>query len=308
MTVPTLLDIAKVNGSDGLVGLIDETTKLLPEISGTTEEGTRLPGVGAARTIKGISYKTLVRTTLPTVGFRNANEGVTASKGSYENRTVETFIMNPRWECDKAVADRCEDGAAAFITLEAAGIMEATMQALGLQFFYGRSSDSKGHPGLINSIQAAYDVSAGGSGSDTSTLWAVKFGPKHVQWVWGEGGSLELSEVRTETIYDASNNPLDGYVQTMLSYPGVQVGSLWSLGRIRNIDGVAPLTDDLIFTLLSQMKVRPDVFFCTKRTREGLRQSRTATNASGTPAPTPVEVGGIPIAVTESLTNTETAS
>ena len=26
-------------------------------------------------------------------------------RGTYENRLVETFILNPRWECDKAVAE-----------------------------------------------------------------------------------------------------------------------------------------------------------------------------------------------------------
>lgn len=310
MTVPTLLDIAKINGSDGVVGLIEETSRLVPEISGMTEEGARVPGLGAARTIRGLNYKTLVRTALPTVGFRNANEGVTPSKGTYENRTVETFILNPRWECDKAVADRNEDGAAAYIALEASGIMEAAFQTLGRQFFYGRNTngDANGHPGLIDSIQAAYTVDATGAGVDTSSLWAVKFGPKHVQWVYGNNGQLQLGDVREETIYDADSNPLDGYVQTLLGYPGVQVGSIYSLGRIKNLDAGQPLTDDRIFSLLEVMKVRPDCFFCTKRSREQLRQSRTATNQTGAPAPLPAEVAGIPIVVTESLLDTETAS
>lgn len=310
MTLPTLLDIAKINGSDGVVGLIDETIRLIPEISGMTEEGTRVPGMGAARTISGLSYKTLVRTGLPTVSFRNANEGTDPSKATYENRTVETFIMEPRWECDKAIADRAEDGASSFIALEASAIMEATFQLLGRQFFYGRNTngDAKGHPGLIDSIQAAYTVDATGAGVDTSSLWAVKFGPKHVQWVYGNGGSLTLSDVRTESLLDANSKKYDGYVQTMLAYPGVQVGSVYSLGRIKNLDAGKPLTDDLIFSLLEVMKVRPDCFFCTKRSREELRQSRTATNATGAPAPLPAEVAGIPIVVTESLLDTETAS
>jgi len=73
MANPTLLDIAKANGSDAVVGLVDETTKAHPEIS-----------LGAARTVKGIQFKTLVRIALPSVGFRLANEGVVAGKGVYE--------------------------------------------------------------------------------------------------------------------------------------------------------------------------------------------------------------------------------
>src|SRR4051812_31372005 len=110
----TLLDIAKANGSDAVTGLIDETIKYHPELA-----------LGAARTIKGLSYKTLVRTSLPTVSFRNANEGVTVDKSNYENRNVECFVFTPRIQVDKAVADKYEDGPEAFIALEGAGVMES---------------------------------------------------------------------------------------------------------------------------------------------------------------------------------------
>ena len=137
MAVTTLLDIAKANGSDAAVGLIEEVQTYAPEVM-----------LGAARTIKGLSYKTLIRTALPTTAFRNANEGVAASKSTWENRVIECFTLNPRWECDKAVADRYEDGAQAFIALEADGIMRAAMLTLGSQFYYGVSNDAKGFPGV----------------------------------------------------------------------------------------------------------------------------------------------------------------
>ena len=41
------------------------------------------------------------------------------------------------------------------------------------------------------------------------------------------------------------------------------------------------------------------------RSREQLRNSRTATNANGTPAPLPTEWEGIPIIRTASITNDE---
>jgi hypothetical protein len=45
--------------------------------------------------------------------------------------------------------------------------------------------------------------------------------------------------------------------------------------------------------------------FMTRRSRGQLRNSRTATNATGAPAPMPTEVGGVPIEVTDSLSNVE---
>lgn len=309
MALPTLLDVAKRNGHDLLVGLIDETTKLIPEISGTLENGTKLNNVGAMRTIQGRMYKSLIRTGLPSVDFRDANEGQAASKSTYENRNVETFILPARWECDRAVADSSEDGPEAMIAEEAAAQVLAAMQRLGSQFFYGRNFGSaKGYPGLVDSVQAAYTYDRQGTGNACGSVYAVKFGPKDVCWVYGKNGELKVDDVRIETLRDGNNNPYDGYVQSMLCFPGVQVASLFSIGRIKNVTATNTLSDTHIYKLLSQMKARPDVLFMNRTLLEQLRSSRTATNATGAPAPTPTEVDNIPIAPTDSLTMTEVAA
>jgi hypothetical protein len=302
MANPTLLDIAKKNGSDAVVGLIDETSQASPEIR-----------MGAARTIKGMNYKTIVRVTNPTVGFRNANEGTAATKGTYVNRLVETFIMNPRWECDKAVADRDEDGADAYIAMEADAIMEAAFQKLAAVFYYGTGAggDAKGFPGLLQAYDATnMVVDAGGTTATTgSSVWAVRFGAKHVQWVWGADGSLDLSDVTEQRILDADSNPFTAYVQELLAYPGLQVGSIRSIGRIKKLteDNGKGLTDALIADLLSKFPTGtvPDVLFANRRSVKQLRASRTATNATGAPAPFPTEAFGIPIAVTDAILSTE---
>jgi hypothetical protein len=302
MPIPTLLSIAIANGADQVAGLIDEASKAHPEIT-----------VGYARTISGLSYKTLVRTGVPTVGFRSANEGNAGVVGVYENRLYETFILNPRWECDKAVADRYEDGAEAYIALEASAVVEASMQALATQFYYGTSSpgDSKGFAGLL----AAYDstnmvVDAGGTTASTgSSVWAVKFGPKDVAFIYGAGGNLSLSDVSEQRVLDANGKPFTAYVQELTLYPGLQVGNVRNLGRIKKLtaDSGKGLTDALIAKLLAKFQagVRPDALFMSRRSLEQLRSSRTATNATGAPAPVPTEAFGVPIYVTDAITDTE---
>jgi hypothetical protein len=89
MVQPTLLDIAKATGSDGIAGLIEEVILAVPELR-----------LGAARTIKGTQYKASVRTGVPTGGFRAANEGVTPQKSTFEQRLFECYIANCRWQCD----------------------------------------------------------------------------------------------------------------------------------------------------------------------------------------------------------------
>ena len=304
MAVPTLLDIAKANGSDAVVGLIDETTKAHPEIR-----------LGAARTIRGINYKTLVRTGLPTASFRAANAGTASVKGQYENRLVESFILNPRWECDKAVADKHEDGAEAFIAMEASAIMEASFVTLAKQFYYGitQGGDPLGFPGLLEMYDSTnMVVDAGGTTATTgSSVWAVKFGVKEVQWVWGQGGALEMSDVRTETVLDPtdSTKKFTAYVQELLAYPGLQVGTFRALGRIKKLtaDSGKGLTDILLAQLLSKFEVGivPDVFLMSRRSLAQLQASRTATNPTGTPAPFPDSAFGIPIALTDAILDTE---
>lgn len=301
MSLLTLLDIAIRNGSDQVAGLIEESIQVHPEIL-----------LGGARTIKGTQYKTLVRTSLPSVNFRNANEGTPATKSVFENRLVQTFIMEPRFEADKAVADSSEDGAEAYIAMEAAAQLEGAMRTLGKQFYYGTTSngDAKGHPGLEGSVDADLQVDAEGTtGGTGSSVWAVKWGVKDVIWVYGQNGQLELNDLRIESIADDNGDRFDAYVQTLSAYPGLQVGSKNSLGQIYNLteDSGKGLTDDLLYDLLSKFPagIKPDVFFMTRRSLKQLRQSRTATNATGAPAPIPTEVEGVPIEVTDSILNTE---
>jgi hypothetical protein len=319
----TLLDIAKANGSDAITGLVDETIRFHPELM-----------LGAARTIKGLSYKTLVRTALPAVGFRAANEGVTVDKSTYENRNVECFILTPRVECDKAIADKYEDGADAFIALESAGVMESTLQYLSTQMYYGNTgaiaalnggpNDAKGFPGLIQSYDATnMVVDAGGTTANTgSSVWLIKFGPKDAQWVWGSNGELALSDVRTETLYDANSKPFTGYVQELGAYPGFQVGSVNSAVRIKKLtaDSGKGLTDLLISSAISKFPAgwAPDVILATRRSRTQLQQARTATlfsymgqqvkGSSSVIAPLPDDWNGIPIAVTDAIKDTESLS
>lgn len=299
----TLMDIAIANGSDQLTGLIEDVAKAHPEIE-----------IGAARPIKGISYKTLVRTALPATGFRNANEGTATQKSRWENRTFEAMILNPQWEADVAVADRHEDGAEAFIALEASGQMESSMQTICTQFYYGTGTggDAKGMPGLLQSLDTTNMVVDAGGTTDNiaSSVWAVRFGPKSVQWLWGNNGNLGLSDITKVRVTDASGNPYTAYRQEILAYPGLQFGEVFAAGRIKKLttDSGKGLTDTLIAQLLAKFPVGrlPDVLLMSRRSLQQLQSSRTATTTTGAPAPFPTEAFGIPIRPTDAILNTET--
>ena len=90
---------------------------------------------------------------------------------------------------------------------------------------------------------------------------------------------------------------------------GLQMGGAYSVGRIANLteDSGKGLTDDLIADLLSQFPAgrQPSVLCMSRRSLKQLQISRTATNATGAPAPFPTEAFGVPIIVTDALINTE---
>lgn len=299
LVYPTLLDIAKMTGNDPAIALVEEVIMEVPELA-----------LLAARPIPGTFYKTLARTALPVVGFRNANEGAIQGKSSYAERRVECFIMNPRWNADKAVADAHPDGAEAMLALEGIGQTAAAGIAVASQMYYGVANDSKGFPGLTSFVDSSMVVDATGTATNGgSSVWAVKFGPTDCQLVVGGDGQFALSEPRVESVIDASSNPYTAYVQELLSWLGLQVLSKWSVARIKNItvDSGKGLTDDLMADLMAVFPAgkMPDAIFMTRRSRKQLRKSRTATNPTGNDAPNPTEYDGVPLYITESLLNTE---
>lgn len=322
----TLLDIAKRNGHDAIVGIIEEATKAVPEVSGVhPESGIVIPGVGDSRTITGTSYKTLVRKTLPTVPFRDGNQGSAGIKSIWENRLVETFIMNPRWNVDKAVADKSEDGWQMLMADEAFGITQAAFLTLGRQFYYGRrlaadlqvdaagllGGDARGFNGLLDVYDAATrNIDAGGTTAGTgSSVWAVKFGPQAVRWVYGANGAIDPTEVDQRDVLDTGSLPYTAYFQEMFLYPGLQISSPRYIARLKKLtaDAGKGLTDLKLSALMEtfDVGVRPDALFMSKRSRRQLRDSRTATNDTGKEAPLPTDYDGVPIVVTESISITE---
>lgn len=311
MAQQTLLDIAKLNGSDKIVGLIEENLNVAPEFA-------LLP----ARTIRGISYKTVTRTSFPDVGFRFANESTTPGKSEFINKLVECYILSSIISVDKAVAMAYEDGVAAWQAIESSGVMAQSLIELGQQIIYGTLTtlgavgNAKGFPGLLQSVDSTLVVDAGGTTADTaSSVYAIRRGVKDVTVIVGNEGSLDLGDFREQIM--PVNIP--SFVADLTGWVGMQVGSKYSVGRIKKLtaDSAKTLTDAMIADLVSRFPVghKPDLLLMSRRSAFQLQTSRTvalygvgSTVPSGNQmifAPQPTESNGIPIVVTDSIVNTE---
>jgi hypothetical protein len=305
-----LLDVAKLNGCDAVVGLIEETLELAPEVAA-------FPAIVK----KGTSYRTKVRTGLPTAAFRNGNQGTAASKSTFTNRLVQAFIISGRIEVDKAVAAADEDGEASLQAMEGAGVMESALRTIGKQIFYGSLNDAKGFPGLNDLVDSSMIVSAGSS-TAKSAVYAVSFGAQNCSLVFGGGTPFTLSPWRDGDGTDESGLKFPATIADLTCWVGLQAASKFGVGKISALGSDAAngawtkgLTDKLVAELLSGWKGgSPSVLFMNRRSAYQLQCSRSvvlysagaSVGGAAMPfAPAPTESNGIPIVVTDQIGNAD---
>lgn len=308
-----MLDVAKLSGSDAVVGLVEENLSYAPEV-----------GMFPVRSIEGTSFKTLVRTGLPSVDFIAASSGIADSKSTFDNKLFECGILGGRIEVWKSVLDSPENGPASDIkATEASGVFEAAIRKVGRQVFYGKTAlgSALGFVGLVSFVDSTMIYDATGTTPNTgSSVYFVKFGTKDVQLVMGRNASMELSPFRVESLADANGNKGPGEVADMCSWIGLQCASKFSVARIKNVtaDSNKGCTDALLASGLQLFPsgVMPDAIFMSRRSRNQLQAARAVIanlstgkgefrDGSAAYVPTPLDFEGIPIIGTDSILNTE---
>ena len=310
-----MLDVAKLRGNDATVGLIEANIKAAPEAE-----------LFPFRTIRGTSYKTGIRTGLPTVGFRNANEGQTPTKSTFEQKIIEAFIFGGQNEIDKAVADADERGAEYLKALEASGVTLAAMRAIGSQIWYGTTQDAKGFPGLKaatvfgGTTQNGDPLTINATGSTASTassVYAVKFGEQDVTLIGGNDSAFTLGEWMIQQIVTSGTAKMTAHVNALTAWIGLQVAHENCVRRICNLTAQTGkgLTDPLLALLLDSFPIgfKPDAIFMSRRSRSQLQASRTVALYGQGPtrpnqptiAPIPTEYDGIPLVASDSILNTD---
>lgn len=314
----SLLDVTKRSGSDPAIGLLEETTTYAPELI-------TLGG----RPISGTSYRATSRT-LPTVAFRSANDGSDTIKSTYTQTLSECFIIDGQIQADKAVIDAEARGGinqsvGDLLFDEAQAVLQAATITIGTQFYYGTNADAKGFAGLRSLMTAlnvtstgAPVISAGSSASNaTTSAYLVWNHPKGVHFVWGNNAGFEMGEYRTQQVLGANSKPMTAYVNNLQAWIGLAVNHTKSIGRIANCEDATSkrLTDAMGAKLMQYMPMSIVNsgglrWFMNQQAAYQLQVSRSAGTAitGSAPlqfAPTPLELCGIPITITNSITNTE---
>jgi hypothetical protein len=273
-----------------------------------------------ARVIDGTTYKTVTRTGLPHVGFRELNAGIDPGKSVLENKTVECYIFGGRVEIDKAAytAGRVVGQTDLDIeVLETTGVAKNAKIAIGSQIFYGTTSN-QGFVGLQYLVPNGMTVDATGSTAGTgASVYAVKTGMQDVSLVFGAGDVMSLTDFRDETLRDSDGKPFPGRIADLLGWIGLQVGNVNCLGRIKNLTAQTgkTLDDDMLSDLYTKFPIasKPDFFVMSRRSARQLQKSRSSKisiiagsgSVAGTAPGALYSADGVPIVVTDSLRDDE---
>lgn len=313
MAVMTSADVLKANNSEELVGLIEDVVQEIPEIK-----------FFAASPVQKNTYKTLSLTGLPKTGFRETGTLREFQAATLATRTIECKYLDASWILEKAVAQQADWGEDFAKALTQRAHLKSEFFTLARQIWKGVDADSNGFVGLDAIIDAVVDgdkkemvVSANtGTITDASTVYAVRTGIDSCQLAWGSMGAFNESEVREQLLTSGEGAGTSGawfYTQDLGGWVGLQVTSKYAAGKITGLSATNTkqgLNDDLLYELIERFPVgmKPDGLFMSRRSFAQLRQSRTAYNPIGAPAPYVQEFEGIPIYVTDAISNNETIS
>lgn len=315
MGVMTSLDVLKINNSEELVGIINDVVKTVPEL-----------GFFAASPVDKNSYNTLTVNSLPTVGFRDPSGLRAFDAPGLKQIEVACKYLDASWTLPVAIAQQDDWGENNAKALHMKTHLQSAFFWFSKQIWSGVTNDANGFVGLDALIDAVVDSSSNremvitansGTVADASSVYAVRTGSDACQLAWGSKGQFDEGEVIEQMLYTQETEGSGSgattvtkgawhYAQKLGGWCGLQVTSKYAAAKIEKLSaasGAVGLDDDLIYQLIAKFPVgmTPNGIFMNRRSLEQLRQSRTAYNTTGAPAPTPTEVAGIPVYVTDAI-------
>jgi len=287
-----------------VAGLIEDVTRGFPLIQ-------NFPAIA----VSGTTYNHPNVTADAAGEFRANNAGKTATTATIGSTTVTLkyfdMSMGP---LDTQVANADYNGPENAIAVATASSMRGGMGGLETQILYGTDAtlgDASGFSGFLQLVDSSMVIDVEGTATaGCSDVWLVNY--EQTKLILGNDGVLAQDDVVYGPAYDSSGNMYYAYSQNIGTWAGLTGLKVNGLARIKNIDTSSghTLTDDHIYQALALFKVghTPNSIVMSRRSLRQLRGSRTATNATGAPAPIPTEVEGLPIYVSDSCSDTIAAA
>jgi len=230
----TLADWAKRTDPDGRVPVVAELLSQTNEIldDAVFKEGNLPTG-----------ERVVIRTGLPTVYWRALNQGIPSTKSTTAQVDEACGMLEARSEVDKDLA-MLNGNTAQFRLSEDTAFLEAMNQTQATTMFYGNpATEPKSFLGLagryssLSGGNAANVITAGGSGSDNTSVFLVCWGDNTVYCPFPKGSKAGLihEDLGEQTVYDSSNR-MQAYATRYQWKNGLVVKDWRYVVRICNID------------------------------------------------------------------------
>lgn len=243
--VLTLADWAKRVDPDGkvptVVEMLSQTNEVLADMRWL--EGNLPTG-----------HRTTVRTGLPTVGFRQLNNGVTPTKSTTAQIDENCGIMEALCEVDVDLA-KLNGNTNEFRLSEGRAFIEAMNQKQATTLFYGNAgTDPEQFYGLspryndTNGNTGENIIDAGGSGSDNASIWLVVWGNDTIHGIFPKGSTAgliheDLGEQLITVSTGIGGSKMKAYVDRWQWKCGIAVRDWRYAVRIANVDISAVIAD-----------------------------------------------------------------
>lgn len=322
--VITLTDVVKRMDPDGkiadIVEMLSQTNEVLMDMG--WKEGNLPTG-----------HQTTVRTGLPSVFWRQFNQGVAVSKSTTAQVTEGIGMLEAWSEVDKDEAE-LNGNLAAFRLSEARPFLEAMNNEMASTLFYGNSAiDPEEFSGFniryssLSAANAQNIVDAGGTQSDNSSIYLVVWGDQTVHGIYPKGSKAgldheDLGLTTVETSAAVGGSRMRAYQDRWQWKCGLVLKDWRYAVRICNIDisnlvaqsSNADLTEAMIKAMyrIPQLGAGKPVFYMNRTCLEFLDIQRRDAVSTGGQLSYEVLDGkrvasfrGIPIRVVDALLETE---
>ncbi len=231
----TLADWAKRTDPDGRIPIIAELLSQSNEVleDCVFKEGNLPTG-----------ERVVVRTGLPAVYWRALNQGIPSSKSTTAQVDEAAGILEARSEVDKDLA-MLNGNTAQFRLSEDTAFLEAMNQTQATTLFYGNpGTDPKQFLGIapryssLSAANAQNILSAGGSGSDNTSVYLIVWGDQTVYCHFPKGSKAGLihEDLGEQTVYNSDGTRLQAYATRYQWKNGLVVKDWRYVVRICNID------------------------------------------------------------------------
>ena len=267
----------------------------------------------------GTLHKFVRRMTQAGIGFRAIGSGVSNSAAYIKELDLVCKYLDGTVVRDVALAQGYRGGISGYMQREVFLALRAAFFGLETAIFSNSvSSAFAGLPAFDDYTYVGGTQLLSASGAGGESAWMIRTAEDGVSVIAGNDGNMSMiwddsapTIIRVPTSTADLTTAYAAYMAAIGGYFALQVGSIYDVVRIANLDHTAghTMTDKLLGSAYAGFPAAlpPNLIIMSRKAREELRASRTATTPTGKEADIPDNFQGVPIEVTDALPSNESA-